>query len=385
LLDRIDTDDLARQIVTAGERQIPAHARMADEVRWGPGLATVCHIIDIFRRSVLGSLRPHPDEIRAIEAAARQRAAMGMPLEDMLQAFRLGMRLSWRELRGVAQPGEEGLLVVMAEAMLTFTEVITGAIARAYLSERVAPVSEQEREARQLMVALDEDRVLTAEQVTTIELLGLHPGGPFVPFALWAPDGAAAAHSVAARRLRAEGVLAVTEGARVTGLCSDPARLDAPSDAVLVVGYPVRPGGVGTASAALRAALEAARAGGRQGRCAVTDFAPDVFLAAAPDLADAVGDRVVAALSPDLRATLEMLVATGFDRGATAEALGIHRNSLRYRTARISAVAGIDLGTLPGQVTAYLAVRRQGLRAAARRSAARGSAERRRGSRDGAR
>jgi hypothetical protein len=280
----------------------------------------------------------------------------------------------------VAQPGEEGLLVVVAEAMLTFVEVITGAVARAYLSERVAPVSEREREARQLLVALDEDRALTAEQVTAIELLGLRPGGPFVPFALRVPEGSPAMHSAMAQRLRAEDVLAVTEGARVTGLCSDPVRLDAPPDAVLVVGYAVRPGGLGAASAALRAALTAAVAGGRQGRCAVTDFAPDVFLAAAPDLADAVGDRVVAALGPDLRATLEVLVATGFDRGATAETLGIHRNSLRYRIARISAVAGIDLGTLPGQVTAYLAVRRQELR-----SVARGSAERRRAGRDTAR
>jgi DNA-binding PucR family transcriptional regulator len=128
--------------------------------------------------------------------------------------------------------------------------------------------------------------------------------------------------------------------------------------ATLIVGYVTRPGGIATACQALRDALAAAAVERRTGRASLTDFAPDVLLAATPDVADALSERVIGELPDDLRTTLETLVGTSFDRGAAARALGIHRNTLLHRAARVRELTGVDLATLPGRVTAYLAVRR---------------------------
>ncbi len=369
LIDRLDPDQLAHQILVASARRIPGHARMSDDLRWGPVHAIVREVIEIFRRSVLESVQPHPDDLRAIEESARERAAEGMPLEDILGAYRLGMRLIWRAMRSGARPGEEALLLVAAEAMLSFVDHVAGVVTRAYLSERAVPVAERERNARQLLAALDEDRPLTVEQIDAAEAYGLRPGGPYVPFVVGLPvgpaGGAAAAHGTLAQQLRAQGVLAVSEGTRTLGLCSRPDdldRADTGAGALVIVGHVTGPGGIAPACRALRAALAAGGASGRRGRAVLTDFAPDVFLAVAPELADALVERVAGALPDDLRATLDALVAAGFDRGTTADGLGIHRNTLRHRITRIRDASGVDLDTLPGQVTAYLAVRRRGQR-----------------------
>lgn len=371
LLDRVDHDELAREILLACERQIDGLARMPDEIRWGPARATVLEVIGICRRCLLGSIRPTPDDMRLIEESTRERAAEGLALEDILRAYRLGVRLSWRNLRTVADPGDEALLIVAAEAMLTFVEVITGLVTRAYLNERSEPVAERERSVRHLLAALDEDGPLSAAQIDTAEAYGLRPGGPFLPFAVTV-DGGADAHDALAERFRQHRVLAVSEGRRTLGLCAD-ATVDEvervlaiegqSTETLCIVGHPIGPGRIASADRALRAALTAGAGQGRRGMAAITEFAPDVFLAVAPDLADALDDRVVGMLPADLRVTLEALVDNGFDRRATAAELGIHRNTLLHRTARISELTGADLATLPGQVTAYLAIRRREQRA----------------------
>jgi Regulator of polyketide synthase expression len=55
-------------------------------------------------------------------------------------------------------------------------------------------------------------------------------------------------------------------------------------------------------------------------------------------------DPLVEAGRDDLARTLTSLARSGFDRSATSDELGIHRNTLTQRIDRAAEIAGIDLG-----------------------------------------
>lgn len=71
----------------------------------------------------------------------------------------------------------------------------------------------------------------------------------------------------------------------------------------------------------------------------------------------AVLDRLLAEdRRGELRRTLKVFLECGGAHGATAERLGIHRNTLAYRMRRISAAAGVDIADPATWITLQLAV-----------------------------
>jgi DNA-binding PucR family transcriptional regulator len=67
--------------------------------------------------------------------------------------------------------------------------------------------------------------------------------------------------------------------------------------------------------------------------------------------------RVYEPLGPELERTLEVLIEHEFERGATAAALPVHRNTLRDRLHRIGELTGVQFDTASGQALAWLASR----------------------------
>ena len=65
--------------------------------------------------------------------------------------------------------------------------------------------------------------------------------------------------------------------------------------------------------------------------------------------------RIYGPLTPELERTLDLLVEHSFERGSTAAALPVHRNTLRDRINRISELTGVDLGQAEGRGLAWLA------------------------------
>jgi len=89
---------------------------------------------------------------------------------------------------------------------------------------------------------------------------------------------------------------------------------------------------------------------------------PDELLAEllrlSPQLAGRVRARVYGPLErrePELAHTLDVLIEHGFERAATAAAIPVHRNTLRDRLARITALTGVDLASSEGCALALLA------------------------------
>jgi purine catabolism regulator len=71
----------------------------------------------------------------------------------------------------------------------------------------------------------------------------------------------------------------------------------------------------------------------------------------------------LAAHDPELSRTLDELIEHNFDRGATAAALPVHRNTLTNRLNRVRAITGLDVDTADGRGTLWLAwLERRGAR-----------------------
>jgi len=84
----------------------------------------------------------------------------------------------------------------------------------------------------------------------------------------------------------------------------------------------------------------------------------ELLLRRSPRLGARLEARVYGRLEarePELVRTLDLLIERDFDRGATAAALPVHRNTLNNRLHRIRAVTGLDIGSTEGRALAWLA------------------------------
>ena len=144
-----------------------------------------------------------------------------MPLEDLLHAYRLGGRIGWNALEEAALPHERSSLLHGAELLLDYVDRVSAAVSQAYLEERQHLVSEEERQLRNLLDTLVEGGTPPTELRALAEQLGLPLSDRYRPFAAAVPDALARRHSELASALRGQGILALTEGARVAGLAPD--------------------------------------------------------------------------------------------------------------------------------------------------------------------
>jgi PucR family transcriptional regulator, purine catabolism regulatory protein len=107
--------------------------------------------------------------------------------------------------------------------------------------------------------------------------------------------------------------------------------------------------------AELRIAVDVAVGRGHTGEIHREDFFAEVLLRRAPRVAGQIKARVYGPLDEELARTLDLLVQNSFERGSTAAALPVHRNTLRDRIHRISEITGVDLNTAQGRGLAWLA------------------------------
>jgi len=95
IVRRVDLVEVARRMVAVFHAEIPAYRTLPDTMLQGEILDIAQRNLGMFFRT-LADARPLSDEeLKPICESARQRAAEGLPLEDLLHAYRLGGRLGW--------------------------------------------------------------------------------------------------------------------------------------------------------------------------------------------------------------------------------------------------------------------------------------------------
>jgi PucR-like helix-turn-helix protein len=323
---------------------------------------------ELVRRTVTESLERFLALLAGEERDARARSDLyvevgrgelrsGRPLEMLLSAYRTGGRVMWR---GFAAAGQEaGLdpaaLYRVAEALFAYVDELSAESAEGYADEQSLLAGERERERRLMLEILlrrpPADFVVAQAQAVRAEWL--------LPDS-FAPVATLAAH-VPPRHLEHRlplGSLAANVDGTTVALVPD---LDAPGRLAEVEralgGAPATRGPTvpwdGAAEAIDRAILgvQLQQAGilAEEGLAAADDHLLELILHRDPERACALADRALAGLdalsdsSRDrLTETLEAWLANACNTTATANALHVHAQTLRYRLRQLEEVLGSD-------------------------------------------
>jgi hypothetical protein len=350
--------------------RIAGYQRLPEPVVLGQILKVSQDNVELFFRSIVEGGGPAEEELEPFRESARNRATEGMPLEDLLHAYRLGGRMGWAALLEEATDEERPSLLAGAELLMDYIDRVSSVVAQTYLDERQALVSEEERRLRDLVECLCSTDPVDPGLRALAERIGLPLAEEYVPFAQSVEGAGAGDHAQIASTLRSSGVLALTEGDRVAGLAPRGWRVPEPDDPrVLLAVGPISP------RAELADALDEARLLvdlGRQlwlsGHVSAEDFLPELLLARSPRIGGIVRRRALGPLESyaerrgsDLLDTLEAFIDSGLDRRAAAETLHVHPNTLDYRLKRAEELTGLSPGRPQDLLLLSLALKQRAL------------------------
>ena len=371
IVDRVDPADVAHEMIGHFRREIAGYRRLPDSVLHGQIFEVSRSNVELFFRSVSEGAEPTAAELMAFRESARNRAAEGMPLEDLLHAYRLGGRLGWRAIANAAEGVEEQrALLGGAELLMRYVDQVSAAVAQTYLDERQHLVSEEERRLRDLAEALLQDRPLSTSLKDAARRIDFPIEDRYRAFVHTVPGAPTHTHGQVAAALRMRGVLALTEGDRVAGFApsaTDPGAL-VEAGALVAVGEPAPRADLSDELDDMRVLVELGRRTNRVGLLAPEQFVPELLLARSPRVAGLAIRRALDPIelytdprSADLMKTLCTFVESGLDRRRAAAELHVHPNTLDYRLQKISQLTGLELGRPDDLTLVVLALKQRAL------------------------
>jgi hypothetical protein len=355
IVERANLDEFADRVLDSFwdrpefQQLHPPREAVRAWVRWN---------LDLVVRWMVEQRPPSERELEVFREHARARAADGTPPDIVPSNFRRGARFAWGALLEAATEEERPALLESAGLLFEYVDRVSAIYSEVYdEAARTAAAGAEEVAARALLARIAADEPPLPEDHQLVAELGFALDNAARPFVIALPRQPSAHGSLAAQ-LRRRGVLAVSEGRRVAGLAqarSPWSGLKLGPGAVAAQGRPAIRVERGRGLEELRMAVEVAVARGATGEIALEDYLPELLLRRSPHVAGQIRRRVYGPLSEELAHTLDVLVEHSFERGSTAAALPVHRNTLRDRVARISEATGLDLDCAEGRGLAWLA------------------------------
>ena len=390
ILDELEqlVEQLAERMLERYLSGIPSYRALPDET-----LRQVREVNRVNLAGFIGALRagrgPSDEELAYVRASASKRAREGVPLSGLLQAYRLGAQLAWGQAREII--GEdpvrlrEGL--ELATAVMRWVDVVSGAVAQAYLEEYERLSSDREAARRDFLDGVIGGMLTDDEILARAEALGLDPAVPSA-IAIIAP----ADHSADDARVREFQHRLKTLAAELP--TADRSLVAARGIEVVMV-FPAGSKALEEMQAAMRTLVERAcetlgvevRAGIGRPRDSFAELAPcyreaAIALAAARASTNAptvsygemlveelilrergVSKRLASQLlepleaHPELKLTLTEYIEHGPSLPAVAKRLYLHPNTVSYRLSRIRDLTGRDPKTPAGIAELFLALR----------------------------
>jgi hypothetical protein len=362
----------------ATERSAPmaAAARIAElpSYRDIPVADLVPEIARNFRVSLRGLRErrpPAPDEdVTAYERAGEQRARQGVTLADMIQGWTIGVEVARAGVYRWAPSGEhrEAFILEAVEIMTAWTALGMNASAAAHRRFEMQRARQEQNDTadvvRGVLLGGAGDRA-----IGQLERFGIDPARPHYAVRVRPGDSFDIGHverwlgtrPSAARR---GGLVALVDG-DVAGFVADRPPVPVPVSAGLAGPVPLP--AIADAFRLASRALEVAAATGRTGLTELAELGLMPSVLADTDVGRGVLERYVRPLERDGRAgatvlhTVWQYLEHDCQIPETAAALGVHRNTVRYRISRFEQRAGCSLRRTDTLVEVWWALRRHGL------------------------
>lgn len=177
MINEQQVERFARRINAAVRHEVAPYGDAPDS-ELGRDLSTmVVRHVEIYFRSLSEDRMPSDAELTEIASAARRRLHQGVPLEAIFQSYRVGARMLWQCLLDVADNQDLGRLATLT---LEFTDLVSAAASEGYLQERERQALSHEEATRLFLTRLlsgdfeDEDAVTQEGRHFGFDLSGTH-------------------------------------------------------------------------------------------------------------------------------------------------------------------------------------------------------------------
>lgn len=150
-------DEVVERCTAAIWEAVPSYARSGDPLR-SDVAGAVRGNVEALARVLSQGRELRREELANIERVGARRAESGIPLDDVLQAYRTVSRVCWdvlsEECKAEEGPKVLDATIALAESVLRYTDQISATVAEAYARAQRAIVREQEGARREFLADL---------------------------------------------------------------------------------------------------------------------------------------------------------------------------------------------------------------------------------------
>jgi putative transposase len=352
------SDAVARRV----HGEISARIRTYDAVPRADVEASVAEIVADVCRLIRTGVVPPPADITQAEQSSRARAKQGVPIHDIMHAFRFSMGAIRDAVTAIA--AEHGLdpagTVEVVTLMWSYSDAYTSNVVEVYRQSDIESALDQARRAQQFLLGLLDGTLTGGELEIAASALLLDPAARYR--ALRArPD--TALHELRRQAARHPGAsVLATIGSQCVGVVAfHPQPLG--DDALVALGPAVGLDALDRSFRSAHTVLTAGTALGLTGVHTLPDLSWRAAAAGATEVNGLLRERYLAPLAEQgefgalVLEAVAVYLAQDRNVARAARAIPVHVNTLRYRLRRFEELTGCSLDSTETIVEVSFALR----------------------------
>jgi DNA-binding PucR family transcriptional regulator len=151
VLSRDQVQDFAQRVGAAVRRDVEPYGDTSDSELDRDFSGMIARNVEIYFHTLAEDRVPTEGELAELADAGRRRLHQGVPLEAIFHSYRVGTRVLWQCLLEIADPEDLGLLGTLT---LQFADLVSSAASEGYLGERERRARSHEEATRLFLTRL---------------------------------------------------------------------------------------------------------------------------------------------------------------------------------------------------------------------------------------